>query len=293
MTPDPRYPVYVISKGRSKNCLTAKFLIRDRVPFKLVIEPQEAKAYSEFKKHLLILPFKNLGKGSIPARNWVWEHAKKRKAKRHWILDDNIRHIFRRWKTRKIICEAGVALRVAEDFTDRYTNVGICGFNYGMFSPNRKPAPPFVLNVHVYSSLLIDNSLPYRWRGRYNEDTDLCLQVLTGGLCTILLNAFLIAKMPTMLMKGGNTTELYKADGRLKMAKSLERMWPGIVETKRRYGRPQHVIKKAWGGFDTPLKKKKGVSVPRGTNEYGMKIVQHKRSKNKEIQRLIREDGNG
>ena len=36
----PEYPIYVISKSRYENALTAKFLIRDKVPFKLVIEPQ-------------------------------------------------------------------------------------------------------------------------------------------------------------------------------------------------------------------------------------------------------------
>ena len=41
----PRYPIYVISKGRYENCLTAKFLIEDKVDFKLVVEPQEKIEY--------------------------------------------------------------------------------------------------------------------------------------------------------------------------------------------------------------------------------------------------------
>ena len=40
----PKYPVYVISKGRADNCLTPKFLIQDEVPFFLVVEPQEVDA---------------------------------------------------------------------------------------------------------------------------------------------------------------------------------------------------------------------------------------------------------
>jgi len=42
---DPRYPVYVISKGRADCCMTAKFLQADGVPFKLVIEKQELEQY--------------------------------------------------------------------------------------------------------------------------------------------------------------------------------------------------------------------------------------------------------
>jgi hypothetical protein len=75
-----KYPIYVISKNRVDVCYTAKFLIKDDMDFKLVVEPQEAQKYkSKFgENRVLILPFSNLGKGSIPARNWCWEHAKKK-----------------------------------------------------------------------------------------------------------------------------------------------------------------------------------------------------------------------
>lgn len=288
----PRYPVYVISKGRSDCCLTARFLIRDEVDFRIVVEPQERESYAvEFgDARLLVLPFSNLGLGSIPARNFVWEHAKAAGAERHWILDDNMTGVYRRWRARKIPCEAGVAFSATEDFVDRYENVAIAGLNYFMFAPNKLKAPPFVANVHVYSCLLILNRLPHRWRGRYNEDTDLCLQVLSDGWCTILFNAFLVLKMRTMTMKGGNATELYKGDGRLKMARSLERMWPGVVETKRRFQRPQHVVKNAWRGFDTPLKRRPDVdfdALARTPNEYGMEIRQVKETKSPEIRALV------
>ncbi len=276
---DPRYPVYVISKGRADCCLTARFLVRDRVPFRLVVEPQERELYAkEFgEEQLEILPFSNLGLGSIPARNWVKDHAIASGAARHWILDDNILGLWRRYRATKLPCEAGIALRAAEDFTDRYENIAIAGLNYYMFAVNRTKAPPFVLNCHVYSCMLILNALPHRWRGRYNEDTDLCLQVLSDGWCTVLFNAFLAFKTPTMLMKGGNTAELYAGDGRLKMARSLERVWPGVVETKRRFQRPQHVVKDAWKKFDTPLKRRADVdfeALAAGPNNYGMRLRQ-------------------
>lgn len=274
----PRYPVYIISKGRHDNLLTAKFMIADGVPFRIVVEPQEREKYAEIygDDRLLILPFSNLGKGSIPARNWVWEHSKTAGFERHWIFDDNIRHVYRRYKAQKIRCNAGAAIVALEDFVDRYENIGIAGMNYFMFLPNRQKRSPFVLNCHVYSNLLIKNDMPQRWRGWYNEDTDLCLQVLSAGLCTVQFNAFMIKKMQTMTMKGGNTDVLYDGDGRLKMAKSLERMWPGVVETKRRFKRPQHVIKNAWGKFNTQLIRKPGIEIQETPNEYGMNLEQVK-----------------
>ena len=259
-----RYPVYVISKGRADRCLTAKFLVRDGTPFSLVVEPQEADAYAkQFGRDVLrVLPFSNLGQGSIPARNWVWEDSKSAGSERHWIIDDNIYNIEYRFKGKRIVCNSGAALSAVEDFIDRYENIAIGGLNYHMFAPAGRKIGPFVANCHVYSCLLIRNDLPYRWRGRYNEDTDLCLQVLSGGWCTILTNTFLIHKVPTMKMKGGNTQDLYQGDGRLKMARSLERMWPGVVETHRRFKRPQHVIKDSWKRFTTPLKVKADAPAP-------------------------------
>jgi hypothetical protein len=289
----PRYPVYVISKGRYDNGLTAKFLLKDQVPFKIVVEPQEADKYAEAfgAQNMLVLPFSNLGKGSIPARNWCWEHSKREGFSRHWILDDNIKQVRRFTGGRRIPCASGPAFAAVEDFTDRYENLAISGLNYTMFG--YAGLPPFFLNVHVYSCLLIQNDLPQRWRGRYNEDTDLCLQVLSAGLCTALVNAFLIEKMQTMTMKGGNRDQLYKADGRLRMAKSLERVWPYVVKVDRRFKRPQHVVRDAWKRFDTPLKLKQGVDLSRiAPNEYGLKL-QNTAAVKAEALRDFADDWNG
>ena len=36
----PKYPIYIISKGRADIGLTANFMLKDKIDFKLVIEPQ-------------------------------------------------------------------------------------------------------------------------------------------------------------------------------------------------------------------------------------------------------------
>lgn len=257
MKQQPRYPIYIISKGRADVCYTAKCFTKDGLDFTLAVEPQE---YDSYRKHfpdanIITTPFKNLGLGSIPVRNFIWEHSKSNGYARHWCLDDNIRDIYRKYKTKRVYCNAVPAFRACEDFIDRYTNIAIGGMNYTMFAVPKKQ-PPFYLNQRVYSCLCIDNNLDFRWRGRYNEDTDLCLQALASGLCTVLFNAFLINKMRTMTMKGGNSAQLYQGDGRTTMARSLERVWPGVVTTNRRFGRPQHVVADSWKKFDTQLIRK-------------------------------------
>ena len=271
---NPRHPVYIISKGRWETRLTSKALEKLNVPYSIVVEPQEFDQYAAVidPKKILTLPFSNLGQGSIPARNWVWEHSISIGAKRHWILDDNIAGFCRLNENKKVPVDTGVIFCAAEDFSDRYTNVGLSGMNYRFFAVASDPRKqPFTLNTRIYSCILIRNDLPFRWRGRYNEDTDLSIRVLKSGQCTVLFNAFLADKMATMTMKGGNTDELYVDDGRLKMAQSLQEQHPDIVEIVDKWGRPQHHVN--YRIFRTnKLQLDPNIVIPSEPNNYGMKL---------------------
>jgi len=280
----PRYPVYIPSKGRADECKTARTLLDGGVPFRIVVEPQEYDRYAARygEERVLTLPWDNPG-SVIPARNWIKEHATAAGYERHWQIDDNVRKFGRIWRSRRLKCPPGPALKAAEDFTDRYENIAVSGLNYLTFAiPQRdsaKPKDPFQLNCHVYSCTLTLNTTPHRWRGPYNEDTDYCLQVLADGWCTVLFNAFWVDKQPTMTMKGGNAATLYQGDGRLRMARQLERQWPGVVTVSRKWGRPQHVVN--WRKFDTPLRRKPGLELPTEPNEYGMVLKRVKPPKAK------------
>lgn len=273
-----RHSVYIISKGRHDSRLTSKALEAMGVAYRIVIEPQEYKLYSSAinPDKILVLPFSNLGKGSIPARNWVWEHSISEGDSCHWILDDNIRGFYRLHKNKKYFFENGMCFDVINDWVDRYENIALAGMQYELFAPAKYNAPPILFNTRIYSCILINNSIPYRWRGRYNEDTDLSLQALKGGWCTALFYAFLADKQATMKMKGGNTDELYKQDetfdGRLEMAKSLQQQHPDIVKITRKWGRWQHHVD--YRPFKkNKLIKREGIEIPEGVNNYGMKLV--------------------
>jgi len=268
---NPKYPVYIISKGRWQSRLTSKSLERMKVPYHIVVEPQEYDNYANEidKDKIFTLPFSNLGQGSIPARNWVWEHSISIGAKKHWILDDNIYDFYRLNRNSRNIVQTGTIFKCCEDFTDRYENVKISGLNYRFFMIPTEKHPPYYLNTRVYSCILIDNELKHRWRGRYNEDTDLCIRVLKDGYCTILFNAFLQEKAATMTLKGGNTDELYKDDGRLKMAQSLVDQHPDICTVSWKFGRYQHHVN--YDGFKrNKLKLKHNYKIKKGINNYGM-----------------------
>jgi hypothetical protein len=187
-------------------------------------------------------------------------------------MDDNIASFNR--LNRNLMCKvaSGTIFRVAEDFVDRFTNCVIAGFNYDFFAKAKEPIPPFVLNTRIYSCLLIDNSLPMRWRGRYNEDTDLSLRALKAGMCTVQFNAFLQEKSTTQMMKGGNTDEFYAKEGTLPKSEMLAKLHPDVAKVVWRFNRWHHHVDYK------PFKKNKLIKhedlvIPIGVNNYGMELV--------------------
>ena len=292
---NPRHPCYIVSKGRSDTMITSRSLARMEIPHYIVVEPQDMndydKALDNFKIRpyvtLLEAPFSNHGDGPGRARNWAWDHSISIGATSHWVFDDNITDFYRLHNNKRIRFESGVGFQVMEDFVDRYDNVYIAGPQYRFFIAPDSNYPPFVSNTRIYSCLLIRNDTKHRWRGRYNEDTDICLRVLKDGDVCVQFNAFLQGKAATQTVKGGNTAEFYHAentendefkktgynvDGTINKSQMLVDMHPDVATLVWKYGRWHHFVD--YTPFKVnKLKLKEGVVLPEGSNEYGMELV--------------------
>jgi len=274
-----RYPIYIISKGRHESRLTAKALEDIGINYRIVIEAQEFDDYASVidEAKILVLPFSNLGQGSIPARNWVWEHSISEGHARHWILDDNISGFGRLNNNRKIKVKTSATFRAVEDFTDRYENVKMSGMNYRFFVPEGSTRKPYMMNTRIYSCILLSNDIEHRWRGKYNEDTDLSLRILKDDHCTILFNAFYCDKIGTLKMKGGNTEEVYAdSNNRRDFAESLKEQHPDLVKVVWRYERWHHEVN--YSVFKQSLKRVDNYDqiVKKGVDNYNMKMIKLK-----------------
>lgn len=287
---NPKYPLYIVSKGRWKSRLTSKALEKMNVPYHIVVEKKEYKKYARVidKNKIIILdPYYQeiyetcdelnftKGKGAGAARNFVWQHSIDLGYDWHWVIDDNITDFYRLNRNIKWRAYTGAIFRAMEDFCERYENVFMAGPQYEMFVPRKTEVPPFVPNTRIYSCNLIRNDIPFKWRGRYNEDTILSLDILKAGYCTIQFNAFLQDKKPTQTMKGGNTDELYK-DGTLEKSQMLVNEHPDVSKLVWKFGRWHHYVD--YSKFQHPirgnkLKRKKGLKIPKGVNEYNMKLI--------------------
>ncbi len=282
-----RYPIYIVSKGRYEKRLTSDSLDAMGIPHYIVVEESQRELYEARVKPtatVLVLDpkyqdaydtFDDLGRtksvGPGAARNFAWDHSIGEGYKWHWVMDDNINGFYRLHNNLKTPATTGAIFRAMEDFVDRYENVGMAGPNYFMFASRKEPnIKPYTTNTRIYSCNLIRNDLPHRWRGRYNEDTDLSLRMLLDGIATVQFNAFLQLKLTTQTLGGGNTEEFYAKEGTRPKSEMLVKMHPTLAKLVEKFGRIHHTVD--YTRFSSlKLKKKPGLDVS-GADNYGMEL---------------------
>lgn len=283
-----RFPIYIVSKGRHDTRMTARYLDAMHVEYLMIVEAQELELYAAKmpREKLLVLDRSyqdryetcdalgdTKSKGPGAARNFAWDHAIARGAEWHWVMDDNIQGFYRLNRNTKIQLGDGTCFKAMEDFCLRYTNLVMAGPNYESFAARRQKHPPFVANTRIYSCNLIRNNIPFRWRGRYNEDTDLSLRILKAGFCTVQFNAFLQNKIATQTVPGGNHADFYEKEGTAPKSRMLYELHPDVTRLVRRWDRDHHYVD--YSGFRrNRLIKREGVEIAQGVDEFGMQIVQ-------------------
>lgn len=268
--------------------MTSKALEAMGTPYFIVVEEQERDAYATVinPAKILVLDRKyqddydtcdDLGysksKGPGAARNFAWDHSIAGGHAWHWVMDDNIKSFRRYHHNFKYRMGDGTCFRVMEDFVDRYENVAMAGPTYIAFVARKQDCfPPFILNTRIYSCNLIRNDVPFRWRGRYNEDTDLSLRMLKAGWCTIQFYAFLQEKMATQTVKGGNHEDFYSKEGTYPKSKMQVDLHPDVSKMVMRYGRCHHLVD--YTPFKKNVLRRKPDPAPDPSDDpYGLKVV--------------------
>lgn len=271
---NPRWPIFIPSKGRADTRLTIRMFDALGVPYTVFVERQEEELYAQHisSERIHVLPHHN--KGLTVTRNYIWDYAAERGYEYFWTFDDNIDGLFRFNYNLKTPCADATIMAVIEDFASRYENLVITGMNYFMFVKRKYVIPPYILNTRIYSNMLIRtfakdrNGQPYRNVTFYNDDTDLCLRVLKDGWCTVLFNAFLIYKATTMTVQGGMTDYYKQTNKRLEFVEELQRAHPDVVQLTEKWGRWHHHVD--YSTFKQQLKRREGVNVPHGINNFSM-----------------------
>ena len=152
----PKYPLYIVSKGRWESRLTAKALEEIGLPYYIVVEHQEYEHYASVIDEAKDLydTCDKLGdsksKGPGAARNFAWQHSVDSGYRWHWVMDDNITNFQRLNRNTKIKMRTGAGFRAMEDFCERYSNVLMGGPNYDFFAKRKQKIPQFIINTRIY-----------------------------------------------------------------------------------------------------------------------------------------------
>jgi hypothetical protein len=286
MKMNPKFPIYIVSKGRPE-CLTAQTLKAMNVPYTIICDKDEVGKYNFKHGEENVLPCPQEYKdwydefwpktgvtGAGAARNYAMAQSKLNGYSHHWVMDDNFKGFYRLNKNLEGRLTSGTGFKVMEDFVLRYDNIAQAGPNYEQFVKTTDAVPPFVKNTRIYSCILINNKIPFKWRGRYNEDTDLSLRLLKSGWATVQFNAFLADKVTTQRLAGGNHEQFYSKEGTKNKSDMLAEMHPDVAKAVWKFNRHHHTVDYK------PFKNNtlgNCTHIPTGqVNNYGMKFVPFK-----------------
>lgn len=246
-TPFPQWPIYIPSKERAGIATTPQLLKDNGIPFRLMVEPQDADDYkAHFPDGEVIVMGKN-NQGIAYARNHCLEHAERDGHAFHWQVDDNIRSFGLRIANKNVTSPPGTAFWLIERVAARYSNIGGAGMKHQAFA--FAETLPVSLNRQVYTSMLLRTNTGLRFRDQMIEDTDFNLQMLHDGWCTLLFNRVIMNKATTMTMKGGNTEIHHAGTGRIDRAVALQAQWPGIFKLKDSPTGPRIAPSRIWSTF--------------------------------------------
>jgi hypothetical protein len=194
----PRFPVYVVSKGRAGKSRTVRHLFG--IPFMLVVEPQDEIQYRLAYPFALIYVLPENDLGVAYARQCMLEHVRSLGVEKFWQIDDNIGSFS--------VCVNGVwrrstAVEVLTEVEDKADLLGI-----EMAAPDFrawKHEHEWTKNSHTVCCVLTPTvSVDYDVSIVCHEDIDFCVRHLLAGGSTIRFHRLAIKKAHKMgTMIGG------------------------------------------------------------------------------------------
>jgi len=246
----PRYSLYIPSRGRVDYCFVARRFAAENTEFTLVVEPHELDAYAKVFGRDRCLSIDKSGQGLAYVRNWIKAYSTYKGELFHWQIDDNIKSFILARGDRRKTTPGRICLATMERYVDRFCNVGIAAPIYNSYGSKKRR--DVEINKQTASCLLIRNDLPIWFRSGIAEDTDYNMQLLTldgGAWCSILFNKVLVTKPTTTTIPGGSNDTEFADNGRLKRNKALVDEWPTSFQLGYRNGELRVLPSRVWLSF--------------------------------------------
>lgn len=196
------FPIYIPSKGRPDVQPTVALLRASGIPFRIVVEPQDFKAYRKAcGVGVEIEQLRDNNKGLAHSRQCIKVMSILSGDRWHWQIDDDVKCFLRRTPgqpSEKI--SAAVALGEIEAHVKQFVNIGQAGMNQNSWPPGRNAIK--VNNLPV-QCVLNRNSVAAEYRRKIINDMDYTLQVLDEGYVTLMFDHIRAGTPPIGTNAGG------------------------------------------------------------------------------------------
>lgn len=225
-----RFPIFIPSKARPDNVLTARLLDAEEIPYKVVVEPQDFPSYNLAFPEDKLLRLPENDRGIAFSRSWIKDSCKDAGIPFHWQLDDDIRIFYERHGNMKRKCSPTPAFLFAESFTDKLANLGAIGFYHAPFIFDGKDYPAYRLNYAIMTAFLVNSSTPTTFRPETVDDYDFTLQNLFSGFVTVTIFKYLYQSQQKQF--GGCHESEHAGRGRFKLHANTAQLWPNVTYMK-------------------------------------------------------------
>ena len=250
-----KYPIFIPTKGRADNCLTAKLLRKHDIHFYLVVEPQDFENYAKVYGAECLVKLEFNSNGLSFARRHIKKVALAKGYDYHWQMDDDVQYFQLRENNKNTTRDPLEVLGKLEDYISAHSGIAIAGLKDSLFAWTVEEEIGF--NKLIASVLLINTRTPFQWEDGMIEDVDYALQCCYKGYCTLIFNKVLYVKAPNRVAAGGVLT----GGGQSKYDQHLIRLcnkWSKVLSWKRcpKTGRVKLKPTRVWLSFKQRPKKK-------------------------------------
>ncbi len=243
-------PICIASKGRAGQSKTIERLLEEKIPFHLVVEPQEFSsyfdAYTGRGEHSIHRLEKN-DAGISYARQYILEYSRYQKWPWFWMMDDDIGQTYQVVGGRCLKISMRQALEQAEGVITTRPDVALGSLEYQQYAWSAKK--PVKYNSYCDVAVLINTERTkfISYRDGCKEDRDFVLQALAIGYRS-MRTCWVAFSAPKNGSNKGGLHEAYKAGLENHWSQRMVELWPGVCRLHTKAdGRPD--VKIDWKQF--------------------------------------------
>jgi hypothetical protein len=226
--------IFIPTKGRAGRTKTTRLLDKVKLPYTLVVEPNDVENYKQFHSGDFVILARN-DMGITYSRDCILRHARSVNLDTFWMLDDDIESFNEVVAGKTIKKDAHILCKAKRVLTKHKASLYSLELRqFGWASkelvPNRIAMQCVLFNVPLCQGIDYDLNI------RIREDYDLSLQAILKGYGTLKSGKFCYG-IADMKSQEGGMSEWYNDKVEQEEVTKLCQKYPGLVEPTYKHNR--------------------------------------------------------